>query len=542
MATSPGTGQTCGIGGWGGPLPGDPDNNSLLSAISAFGGIDVSWTYPSHNPFAVAHVLLYRGTVNSFGAAMQIATVAGDRFYDKLEDPTRYYYWIRIVSVNGTVGDVIGPASAVAKPTITGMIELLTGQIDAGLLAETLKQDLDKISILNQNLLDEIVARENGEVTLAEAMEQVDAGVAEALTFIQTEIASRVSADTAIAEQLTIVAATLGGDLAAVTTQMQVSIDGLTGDISAIYGAKVNVNGLIGGFGIVNDGASVEAGFDVDTFWVGRTNADKRKPFIIADGVTYIDDAAIRSLTFNKLRDEQGTFIVENGKIKANYLQVNYLSALTSSLGQVNITGAPGGDWSYIRTPGKWLDGTWGYIMAQHPNGSSFIDFTIGNCRFYMHHNAGISATMVMDTPGLYFDSNGSMSVRALNVIGTANINGNAVTIPAYTEGGGPTVVTPAGPHLGRHLLGQLNNFDSQGANIMMLLTFEQDDPSIRFHVDIWRGASTQVWTGTTKGGITAFFGGWSNENYFVYARNANSALSNATVRFRSIFALALRR
>ena len=52
---------TCGVGGWGGPLPGDPDNNSVLTATPAFGGIDVSWSYPGTNPQAVAHTVLYRG-------------------------------------------------------------------------------------------------------------------------------------------------------------------------------------------------------------------------------------------------------------------------------------------------------------------------------------------------------------------------------------------------------------------------------------------------------------------------------------------------
>lgn len=120
----------------------------------------------------------------------------------------------------------------------------------------------------------------------------------------------------------------VNGNIAQAMQQMRTEIsvvDGKVVAIGALWTAQVNVNGLIGGFGVYNDGRIVEAGFDVDRFWIGRTGANKRKPFIIENNVTYIDEAAINKLTFSKLRDEQGTFIVENGKIKAQYLQVGTL-------------------------------------------------------------------------------------------------------------------------------------------------------------------------------------------------------------------------
>lgn len=330
----------CGTGGWTGPKPGDPDNNSILTATPAFGGIDVSWSFPVTNPYAVAHTLLYRGNSADFNSSILRAVVAGNFFYDKIDDSNEYFYWISIVSVHGTYGELIGPARARAKPTIEGMIELLTGQIDAGLLAQSLKGDLDKISLLNTNLLNEITARENGEITLAQAMEAVNEGVAEALTFIHTEINSRTTADSAIAEQLNLVAATLGDTIAAVSTSMSVTIDQVTNTVNAMWTAQVNVNGLIGGFGLANDGTTVEAGFDVDRFWIGRTSANKRKPFIIDSGVVYIDEAAINKLTFSKLRDESGSFIVEGGRVKADYLTVNEASIQNASISNAKIKDA----------------------------------------------------------------------------------------------------------------------------------------------------------------------------------------------------------
>ena len=357
--------NTCGVGGWGGPLPGDPSNNSILTATPAFGGIDVSWTFPTTNPFAVGYTKLYRGLTASFGSAILLKEVGGNFYYDRIETPTRYYYWIRMVSVNGTEGELIGPASAVAKPTIEGMLEYLTGQIDQGLLATTLRTKIDHIALLDNALTAEVFDRETGETSLSEAIADVQEGIAQAHTFILNETNTRTTQTSALAEQITgivavnedaIAAATttltalindkhelavsqindvyaqLGGEISAVTVAIDAWIsgdDGISSDvaatnarINALYTVRLTVNDLVGGFGLANDGHIVEAGFDVDTFWVGRTSADKRKPFIISDGVVYIDDAAINKLTISKLRDESGSFVVADGKIKADYLNV----------------------------------------------------------------------------------------------------------------------------------------------------------------------------------------------------------------------------
>lgn len=187
----------CGVGGWGGPLPGDPDNNSVLSATPAFGGIDVSWTLPATNPEAVAYVQLYRGVLPDFNSAIIIATVGGNFFYDKTTSPQliQYYYWIRIVSVNGTVGAVIGPASAAASPAIDQVILGLTGRIDAGLLAQSLKGELDKITLNYGELLQEVNNRIGGDTALSGALSTLQVSLNNALGLIGDEIADRQEGD-----------------------------------------------------------------------------------------------------------------------------------------------------------------------------------------------------------------------------------------------------------------------------------------------------------------------------------------------------------
>jgi hypothetical protein len=310
---------------------------------------------------------VYRGLTSNFNSALLLKETSHTFWYDKIETTTRYYYWIRMVSVNGTEGELIGPATAVAKPTIAGMIEFLTGQIDAGLLATALKEKIDYIDVLANGLAAEVTDRENGETTFAEAIADVQAGIAEAHTFIFNETETRTTEYGALVDQITGVAATagdaliaatetitgyidtqhgiamaaidavvgtIGGDIASVIEAMSVQIstledsvdDPITGiaatntRINALYTVKLTVNDLVGGFGLANDGHVVEAGFDVDTFWVGRTQANKRKPFIIADGVVYLDEAVINSLQFSKLKNESGSFVVSSGKLNSTYV------------------------------------------------------------------------------------------------------------------------------------------------------------------------------------------------------------------------------
>ena len=319
--------MVCGTGLSNQPQPGDPSNYAILRAIPVFGGITVSWTFPTINPFAVAHTLLYRGTSADFINAVEISVVAGSSYFDQFPggEPVLYYYWIKFVSVNGTYADVIGPTSCWANPIITTMMELLTDKIEQGVLAQSLKTEIDRITWLADGLTEESVYRAESDATIAEAYEGLQASFDETVSLVLTETELRSTADSSLASQITTVQSQLGDDLASVETTMQANIDttnGVVQSIGALWTAKVSVNGLVGGFGVYNDGQEVQAGFDVDVFWVGRTNANKVKPFIIYDGVTYIDNAMIRQLTADKIdtrglsiKDTNGNIILSAGSV-----------------------------------------------------------------------------------------------------------------------------------------------------------------------------------------------------------------------------------
>lgn len=358
---------SCGTGEWNGPQPGDPNMDVLLlKATPAFGGIDVEWTFPSINPNAVAYTIIYRSLLPDPTSAVVLRFAQGNFFYDQIDNQTiRYFYWIRVVSIYGTQGELIGPASATAKARIEQTIEELTGLIDAGVLAQSLKKEIDRIQLNSLGITQEIIDRAANDDSLGVRINEVVAYSGQTRALLQEEVFARTSANeafvgtvntlyaevngnisavqetvtahttdiSALARRIDTVEGQVGNDLAQVMQQLQVNIDTVDGkvtNIGALWTAQVNVNGLIGGFGVYNNGALVEAGFDVDRFWVGRTGANKRKPFIIENDITYIDDAAINKLTFSKLRDESGSFIVENGKIKAQFLEVGSLTVNTA--------------------------------------------------------------------------------------------------------------------------------------------------------------------------------------------------------------------
>ena len=75
---------------------------------------------------------------------------------------------------------------------------------------------------------------------------------------------------------------------------------------------------------------------DVCTWWRDRLNfLDKRS--LIDGGRVIMREALIGSLTFNKLRDGSGRFIVSNGKLKAEYIQADQLQVNYANLYNVKV-------------------------------------------------------------------------------------------------------------------------------------------------------------------------------------------------------------
>lgn len=293
----------CGTGSWSGPKPGDPDNNSILSATGVFGGIEVSWTYPNTNAHAVAHTLLYRSIGDRFDTAIQVAIVSGNNFFDRNTiDPIRmYFYWIRFVTVNGTLLDPIGPAAGYALNDLDRVIEGMTGKIEAGLLATTLRSRIDKIEGLEAGVtnLAQTVSTETS--ILSQTLLGVQSDVDAALAYFGEEREARLLADGALATAINTTVAQAKEDLYAAVQEATDAQALVNGDLSAKYSVKVDLAGNVAGFGLASSGnvydetIHSEFGVQADSFWVaGPSTVSSTAPLTgLYHGKVWVDTSNV---------------------------------------------------------------------------------------------------------------------------------------------------------------------------------------------------------------------------------------------------------
>lgn len=255
--------NVCGIGDWDGPKPGDPDNNVALSASSVIGGVRVTWTYPSVNPHAVAHTLLFRGSSPNFSNSTQVAVVSGNVHFDQFAvlNETYLYYWIKIVSVNGTTGALIGPAGVYARNVGVMTAEALSQQISEGALATALNTKIGVITQTKTDLDKEIANRFSEDAALAAKMAAFDAGQTAAVAGVLSQTITLVDGVKAFAAKLDTVAALNKTNSAAIFNEEYARVtadNAIAYDISRVFAASASGNAA----GVVNSD-SARLGYSV---------------------------------------------------------------------------------------------------------------------------------------------------------------------------------------------------------------------------------------------------------------------------------------
>jgi hypothetical protein len=130
-----------------------------------------------------------------------------------------------------------------------------------------------------------------------------------------------------------------------------------------------------------------------------------------------------------------GTLVVD-GSILARSINVDRLSAITSRLGYVNagqidISGDGVGGWGYLRSANKWFgDGSWGWILARHTGGDTFVDLNCNGMGLQMQNATG---QFRLWGPGFSLQNEG-LTINQVNVIDTLNLRGQAVTVPSFAS------------------------------------------------------------------------------------------------------------
>lgn len=308
------TDTVCGTGGWSGPLPGDPDNNAILSAFGVADGIQLSWTLPLTNAYAVSFIKIFRGTTGLFVNAVHIKTEGGDSYLDRIpvNDFQTYFYWIQIVTINGTELDVIGPASAAP---INGFYELaarLSGKIDNSFLAGELRDHLDLIDVNSANIAAEVQNRLSENQAFANVLAAVQADVDGAITLVQSEITERSSADSALVDSVNALAVGLDGNAAAIVDEQiaRISADGaMATDIQTLFTTVDGVNATI---------------HEVETTKVGYSVLSSTKAIYDGDGVLDVYPAlAYPAEDFPEYAINRKRIIDKNGVTAWNALPAN---------------------------------------------------------------------------------------------------------------------------------------------------------------------------------------------------------------------------
>ena len=221
----------------------DPSNSPTISAIAIYNGIQVSWQFPALNPQSVAYVTLYRSTsANSPG---EYAVTHGNIFVDRIsaaQAGTRYYYWIELTSVNGTVFSLVGPASAVAPSLTEDVLSLLEGQISASNLAAALRSEIEDIPSLRTDLQNETTGRLNALLGVESTLADLGLDITQTFAEIVTERSTRIDGQTALASEISAVAVSNGQNLAAIISEQTARVDAVSAEATARETLAVRVN------------------------------------------------------------------------------------------------------------------------------------------------------------------------------------------------------------------------------------------------------------------------------------------------------------
>ncbi len=339
MSFPPGT-LVCGTGGGNFPQPGDPDLNSpIITCRAGNKTIAITWTFPNINGHAVAHTKLFRSNTPDEANKKLLANVGGNYHLDDdgLVVGERYYYWIQIVSVNGTVGDLIGPASCVVQSGVAETIAEMEGMLNESILNQSLREKIDLITDVSSSLSTEKQERLLGFAAFDELLEGVGDSLKEVDTLIHQESIDRVDGQSALVASVDLMLAKAGDNAAAILVEkavsadatravalqyetMQATLDGddgivaslkeskeLINDIqegmSAEWTIKADLDGVVSGIGFraSNEDGQADSEFIVNAtrFAVVNPGPDAepaKKPFII-DKVNGVDQIALNART-----------------------------------------------------------------------------------------------------------------------------------------------------------------------------------------------------------------------------------------------------
>lgn len=307
---------------------GAPPKLASLTTVSQVMAIDVKWSYPD-TPNIVSKVELVASLNNRFANSnpvTQASYPATNHTLYGLGYGTEMWFWARLIDKNGLPGEwypsesgagVLGTSSSDAND-ILGYLE---GQIGEGQLAQDLVDTIDGIELglgdLGTQVSNEVTERESADSALAESVSTVAATASSNTAAIKKEETARADADSALTKSVSTLQSSVDGNEALIQQASQALAD-IDGALSSSWQVKTQVRqdgrvvqaGVAIGASINPDGTSrSEALFMADTVaFLNKLDGKLHSPFIfdVANDTAILNSAIIGSATigFAKIKDD----------------------------------------------------------------------------------------------------------------------------------------------------------------------------------------------------------------------------------------------
>lgn len=334
-----------------------PPMPRALSAEGVFGGISLTWDTPYQQYNVHAFAEIWRSDTPDPATRVLIDSSRGQLYFDRIPDSnsTKYYYWVRFLSEFNKEGPFSDAVSATKQADVAEIMGEISGHID--------ETDLAAAFRTGYTGLKNTVAQQT------QTLQVQGTAITQ-----QAEIASNQGQ-------------TLGLYGQKLNAQGQ-AIDqhgNLLGQLSAQYTLRLDVNGYISGFGAYNNGTTSQFAILADTFWIASPGSTgKVKPFILYNGVAYLDSAVIRDgtiqqgklgpISFGKIVDGAGNPVTTvAGRLRVDMIDVNSLQVTDAMISGV------------IRSTQVASNGQPRWILDK--NGGMAMNSSNGNGRFEMRDN-----------------------------------------------------------------------------------------------------------------------------------------------------------
>ena len=228
-----------------------------------------------------------------------------------LQTGTLHYYWVRAINAYGK-----GPLFALQASTtrdVDSVLDVIAGEIGADALKDELKSEIAKIPVLESGYT------EQSEITMrhASAIDSLTLATNNLEGSVRSESEIRDDEDKKLAKRIDTVQLTVGENTASIQTTATAGTtnDGKT--MNAMWSTKASINDIIGGFGLMAerdpDGVTrIKFIVDADVFEVLGRNGSKSAPFVIKDGIVYMNKAMLDN--------------AEIGSVIAKYIDVQHLT------------------------------------------------------------------------------------------------------------------------------------------------------------------------------------------------------------------------